>query len=101
MDSFLKLAFKELFADDGLLVMGRGLGINHLFSKFALYHSSLLEERKLVFCLNCSGIEDQLHNLFLSSSDSSTKNLPQVGFELSVLLSRCVCNKLTSIFNFI
>ena len=98
MDSFLKLAFKELFADDGLLVMGRGLGINHLFSKFALYHSSLLDERKLVFCLNCSGIEDQLLNLFLSCSDSSTKNLPQVGFELNVLLSRC---KLTSIINLI
>ena len=78
MDSYLKPAFEELFREDGLTVLGRGLGISQLFSKFALYYSNQNAGRKLVLCLNCTGTEEQLQDLFLSSSDSATSNLPQV-----------------------
>lgn len=78
MDLYLKAAFDELFAEDGLMVMGRGLGIDKLFGKFAQYHSHPGEHRKLVFCLNCTGIEDQLASLFMASFGALTDHIPQV-----------------------
>lgn len=55
----IKFAFEELYREDGLTVMGRGLGINYLFAKFCqLYstvHSNLTDSRKLVFCINAGG----------------------------------------------
>jgi DNA excision repair protein ERCC-4 len=78
MDGYLKASFKELFAEDGLTIMGRGLGIQNLFSKFAQYYSSKESGRKLVFCLNCTGVEDQLHDLFISNACPGSRNLPQV-----------------------
>lgn len=77
MEQYLKGAFTELFAEDGLVVMGRGLGIAKLFGKFAQYYSSKEGGRKLVFCLNCSGAEDSLMELFMSTASSSAE-LPQV-----------------------
>lgn len=78
MNSYLKGAFNELFAEDGLVVVGRGLGVNDLYCKFALYFANRAGGRKLVFCINCTGVEEQLSDLFLSNSDASIKDLPQV-----------------------
>ena len=81
MDGYLKSAFKELFAEDGLMVMGRGLGIDNLFAKFAQYYSSKESGRKLVFCLNCTGVEESLRDLFLTSCNNPIY-IPQVLFLL-------------------
>jgi hypothetical protein len=79
MESYLREAFNELFAEDGLTVVARGLGVNNLYSKFAQYYANRDHGRKLVFCINCTGVEDQLQDLFLTSSDAGIKDLPQVG----------------------
>lgn len=76
-DFYLKSAFQELFAEDGLLVMGKGLGINSLYGKFAQYYSSKKNGRKVVFCLNCSGIEESLRDYMLPISDDPFE-VPQV-----------------------
>ena len=59
MECMIKSAFEELYREDGLTVMGRGLGINYLFAKFCqLYstvRSNLADSRKLVFCINAGG----------------------------------------------
>ena len=81
MDEYLKAAFTELFAEDGLTIMGRGLGITKLFSKFAKYYSSKECGRKLVFCLNCTGAEESLMDQFMASS-SNAAELPQVTYVL-------------------
>ena len=53
--SYLLNIFNELFEDDGLAVVGKGLGVNNLFTKLLLYYSDQSRiERRLVFCLNCS-----------------------------------------------
>ena len=77
MNTYLKQAFIELFAEDGLTVVGRGLGMPALFCKFAQYYSSTKTERKLVFCLNCTGSEDALKDYYTASS-SNNLELPQV-----------------------
>ena len=76
MNTYLKQAFHELFAENGVTVMGRGLGMPALFCKFAQYYSSKSSDRKLVFCLNCTGAEDSLKDLFTSSSTGG--EIPQV-----------------------
>lgn len=59
MDGCFKTAFEELHREDGLAVMGRGLGINFLFGKFCQLYSRPSQNfelpRKLVFCLNAGG----------------------------------------------
>lgn len=79
MNSYLRQAFEELFAEDGLVVIARGLGMQSLFCKFAQYYGtkSTKNERKLVFCLNCTGAEDSLKDLFTSSGNDFS-DLPQV-----------------------
>jgi len=62
-------AFEELYNEDGLLVMARGLGLQRVISKFLEYYSSSSSStgvRKLVFCLNADGDEDTLRNILLS-----------------------------------
>jgi hypothetical protein len=81
--AYLRSAFKELFAEDGLMVMGRGLGIQELFAKFALYYSKKAKERSIVMCLNCFGLEDSLGDLF-SSHGASASEMPQVTANLLV-----------------
>ncbi|KAJ1439770.1 hypothetical protein B484DRAFT_391580, partial [Ochromonadaceae sp. CCMP2298] len=73
-DSYLRQAFEELFAEDGLTVMGRGLGITQLFVKFARYHAS--GGRKIVFCLNCAGHEEALRDAFAESATDASE-MPQ------------------------
>lgn len=92
MDEYLRKAFEELFSEDGLLVMGRGLGLDRLYAKFAQYYSSFhllsgdsssinksisTDRRKLVLCLNCVGYEETFRELLLSEGVSST-HLPAV-----------------------
>ena len=77
MESYLLPAFEELFEDDGLLVMGRGLGILQLYSKFIRYYSSKTVGRKLVLCLNANGFEDTIKSVLVSECVSPV-DLPQV-----------------------
>lgn len=60
MDNNIKSAFEELYREDGLTVMGRGLGINYLYAKFCQLYSTVRSNqevsRKLVFCINAGGM---------------------------------------------
>ena len=39
MDVYIRAAFNELLAEDGLVVMARGMGIERLLIKFLHYYS--------------------------------------------------------------
>lgn len=74
MEHYLQSAFKELFEEDGLLVMGRGLGMNVLYSKFLQHFaakpvtdSSQPSQHRLVFCLNLHGHEEAMMQLLLAN----------------------------------
>jgi hypothetical protein len=54
MDIYLKEAFEELYKQDGLTVMGKGLGINRLLAKFIQLYCSKQMQKRLIFCVNCS-----------------------------------------------
>jgi len=60
MENCIKQAFEELYRDDGVLIMGRGLGIERIYAKFIQLYSrpneNLESTRKLVFCINTTGI---------------------------------------------
>jgi len=59
MDTYLRQAFQDLFQEDGLTVLARGLGIHKLFSKFVKYYSQPVgSAKKLVFCVNSNDIFD-------------------------------------------
>lgn len=68
MDEYLKVIFKEVYTNDGLVVMGHGLGIDRLYCKFLQYYSEKLEKFKkpLVFCLNVNNLETSLLDLMIS-----------------------------------
>jgi hypothetical protein len=67
MDSYIKAAFEELFREDGLTVMAKGLGIKQLLVKFLHYYSvKQREEKKLVFCINATGMEDFIRHALYS-----------------------------------
>lgn len=52
--NYLSTAFGELFKEDGLAVLGRGLGMHNLVSKFLDIYN---DRKRLVFCLNASNYE--------------------------------------------
>lgn len=54
---------EELHRDDGLLVMGKGLGIHRLLACFARMYCS---SRNLVLCLNANESVAMLHQLLVS-----------------------------------
>ena len=80
MNDYTRHAFDEIFIEDGLLVMAKGLGLAAgVFSKLLLYYSQQQNYigRKNIFCLNCNGIEEPLKTRLLSFSNI-TSELPQV-----------------------
>lgn len=60
---FEKQVLEELHAEDGLLVMGRGLGVQRALACFARLHCS---PRCLVLCLNASERVATLHQQLLA-----------------------------------
>ena len=80
MDLYLREAFMELYSDDGLLVMARGLGILRLLAKFLRLYSKE-SEKKLVFCINLAGDEEAIKNLLLSDGVAAD-DFPKVIFVL-------------------
>jgi hypothetical protein len=76
-EHYIKLAFEEQHKNDGLTIMGRGLGIELLYSKFVQFYSCKENQRKLVFCINATGFENSINNLILSESAHPTE-LPRV-----------------------
>ena len=78
MDLYLKLAFDELSQNDGLVVMGHGLGLRKLFSKFVQFYCETSTQKKaLVFCLNGNDLFDFTSHS-ISRSPNSSSNLPKV-----------------------
>lgn len=87
------MMFVELFQTDGLTVMGRGLGIERLFTKFLLCYSDpvvdaalVLRNKKLVLCLNTMGHEQCFRELLLSEG-ARPDALPQVSSRKTQLWS--------------
>jgi len=88
MDEYLGQCFAELYEEDGLLVLARGLGLNRLISKFielysvaeqtedsAASSSSASLQRKLVFCINARE-SSELLQMSLLSNGLSPSQLP-------------------------
>jgi hypothetical protein len=94
---FIQEAFSELYSEDGIVVMAKGLGIHQLLAKFLqLYNRSSYDvdqmhhedlsmssstrgndddnkfKRRLVFCINMCGQEEAIHNLLTSEASSPT-----------------------------
>lgn len=81
--NFLYVQYKLFFEPDGMVVMAQGIGIKQLFIKFikaycveadtAVNETSLeatssttsVKEKRLVFCLNASGLEDSVRSALL------------------------------------
>ena len=53
--NFVEDAVDEMYREDGLLVMARGLGIHRVASKFLEYYGDDRAKGRLVFCLNAVG----------------------------------------------
>lgn len=98
MNRYIEASFIELFANDGLVVMGRGLGIELLYCKFLQYFSrkcppmtSTTTEaassssssstpkqiHRLVLCINAYGLEQAMCDLLLSEG-AAPNQLPKV-----------------------
>lgn len=60
IDAYIKVAFEQLFRCDGLTVMGRGLGIRRLFTKFVHYYSLPGLDKKIVFVINANEAVDSI-----------------------------------------
>jgi hypothetical protein len=93
MEEYLRPAFEELYREDGLLVMAKGLGIWELFMKFvALYCKQPGEsagavvrsvvERKLVFCLNSMERSDEIKKSLIYEGLSPTE-FPKVSMRFT------------------
>ena len=80
MDEYLKVIFKELYCNDGMVVMGHGLGVDRLFCKFLQYYAEKSEQHKkpLVFCLNVNNLETAFTDLMLSDG-VRPDHMPKVG----------------------
>jgi hypothetical protein len=76
MENYMKTAFEELYEKDGLTIMGRGLGIEVLFSKFIQYYSEK-GNNKFILCLNATGVEQAIRDLILAEGVSPDE-LPTV-----------------------
>ena len=54
---YLQEAFEQLLDGDGLMVMGRGLGLQRLIARFLRMYCE--ENKNLVLCLNMANAADQ------------------------------------------
>jgi hypothetical protein len=84
MQSYIQGAFSELYNDDGMAVLGRGLGIQLLFSKFVQYYSlksskSQIVPQRLVLCINANDSEPSIRKI-LQSEGAEDDNLPEVSY---------------------
>ncbi len=99
MNRYIEASFAELFENDGLTVMGRGLGIDLLFCKFIQYFSKNVPTttaskpqssitavvpaissprlQRLVLCINVNGQEEAMCDLLLHEG-ASPNQLPKV-----------------------
>jgi hypothetical protein len=102
MDTYLRAAFEALYAEDGLCLLARGLGLCRLYCKFiqaytncatptlthTLTHTSTSmssssssvggEKRRLVFCLNALGEDEVIRDTLRASGVSEASSLPTV-----------------------
>ena len=87
MDEYLSSCFSELYEEDGLLVLAKGLGLNRVISKFIQLYtstdsssspsSSSVLHRKLVFCINAKE-SSELLQMSLLAQGYSPSELPVV-----------------------
>ncbi|DBA04618.1 TPA: LOW QUALITY PROTEIN: hypothetical protein N0F65_012201 [Lagenidium giganteum] len=72
---FEKAILSEMMEEDALLIMGKGLGIQRMFTYFARLYCS---RRNLVLCLNANDYVVMFHHLMLSLGGLDKKLLPRV-----------------------
>lgn len=82
MQAYLRDCFAELYENDGMMVLGRGLGLPLLFSKFLQQFSSRKSEnhlalQHLVLILNAGDAERSVMDL-LRSEGVTSDSLPEV-----------------------
>eukprot|EP01031_Cornospumella_fuschlensis_P029931 gene29931-36146_t len=65
MDAYMKEAFLELYNDDGLIVLGHGLGVPYLLSKFLECYTlqSNTLPKPLVLCINAMDHVPLIHQM--------------------------------------
>lgn len=98
MQHYIQLAYDELCKEDGLTVMGRGLGITLLYTKFVQYYCMNTGQKRLVLCLNANGSEDLIKDVALSEG-ANPLSLPKVCSYISKrldLLSKIIDNEVNS-----
>eukprot|EP00636_Phaeomonas_parva_P001669 CAMPEP_0118866344 /NCGR_PEP_ID=MMETSP1163-20130328/10291_1 /TAXON_ID=124430 /ORGANISM="Phaeomonas parva, Strain CCMP2877" /LENGTH=117 /DNA_ID=CAMNT_0006800651 /DNA_START=36 /DNA_END=386 /DNA_ORIENTATION=+ len=87
MSAHIRQAFRELHENDGLVVMGRGLGLQRLLCKFLKLYTAAPTasetgeaRRPLVFCINAAAnAEDgKVYNDVLLSEGVRPDALPKV-----------------------
>jgi hypothetical protein len=111
MNHYIEASFAELFAHDGLVVMGRGLGVELLYCKFVQYFSrkaplvssssgssssvasssstgKLMPAHRLVFCINANGLEQAMSDLLLSEG-AGPDQLPTVSEDRAPIYLLC------------
>jgi hypothetical protein len=78
MNEYLQPIFEDLYKEDGLCILARGLGIRHLFSKFiqAYCATSSPEKRRIVFCLNVQGEDEAIRDTLRAEGVTEATSFP-------------------------
>lgn len=82
---YAKTAFAELLREDGLLVMGHGLGIEYICGKFLQLYSEndFRTPGQVVLCLNCMGHEVSIRESLLAYG-ARPDEMPKVTLSLPI-----------------
>lgn len=95
MENYLKIIFEELLLEDGLCLLGKGIGIEKLYLKFIKLfslnssnsnsNSNSSSNNKVIFCLN-SIDEIKWIKEYLYSDGLQQINFPKVKFKIIYLI---------------
>lgn len=80
MNAYLQPIFEDLYKDDGLCILARGLGIRQLFCKFIQGYctTSQPENRRIVFCINVLGEEEAIRDTLRADGLTDATLFPTV-----------------------
>jgi len=76
MNAYLRTSFEELYREDGLCVMGRGVGVKDLYARFVQAYACP-RAHKTVFCLGAVDEEKWITDS-LRSNGASPDGLPKI-----------------------
>lgn len=78
MNGYLLPIFEDLYKEDGLCVLARGLGIRHLFCKFIRGYCATATPgtRRIVFCVNALGEDEAIRDTLRADGVTELSSLP-------------------------